>query len=271
MKIDRRQFFKVAGWGAAAGVTAMNVVGRFGSGGRAQAFESMETPETVKAKQFAMVVDMSKFKTKDDIQKVIYACHHTHNVPNWGNPKDEVKWIWTDTYKHVFPGQESPFLDEAFKEMPFLVMCNHCDHPACTRVCPTKATFKRPDGIVMMDYHRCIGCRFCMAACPFGARSFNWRDPRLALNMNDLNMEYPTRTKGVVEKCTFCDERIAQGKQPACVEAAPAGGLVFGDIDDPNSDVRKALARTYTIRRKPELGTGPNIYYVIGGGETNAG
>ena len=116
--------------------------------------------------------------------------------------------------------------------------------------------------------HRCIGCRFCMAGCPYGARSFNWRDPR-GKDANGrpfikkLNREYPTRTKGVVEKCTFCTDRLAVGKMPACVEKAPPGGLVFGDLDDPRSAVRKIVSTRYTIRRKPELGTGPNVYYIV--------
>jgi len=108
-----------------------------------------------------------------------------------------------------------------------------------------------------------------MAACPYGARSFNWTDPRTASNLKaDLpNKEYPTRTKGVVEKCTFCSERLQAGKLPACVEAAPAGGILFGDMEDQNSEVRKIVTNTYTIRRKPDLGTGPAVYYVIGGGD----
>ena len=122
----------------------------------------------------------------------------------------------------------------------------------------------------MMDQHRCIGCRFCMAACPYGARSFNWGDPRKApkeLNPDfPANLEYPTRSKGVVEKCTFCAERIAKGQLPACVEAANAvkpHTLVFGDLDDPASGIRKTLREHFTIRRKPELGSGPNVYYII--------
>ena len=121
-----------------------------------------------------------------------------------------------------------------------------------------------------MDQHRCIGCRFCMAACPFGARSFNWGDPRKApkkLNPNfPTNRDYPTRTKGVVEKCNLCAERLARGKFPACVEAAEEiekSAMIFGDLDDANSDVREALGLYYSIRRKPELGTGPNIYYIV--------
>jgi molybdopterin-containing oxidoreductase family iron-sulfur binding subunit len=144
---------------------------------------------------------------------------------------------------------------------PFLVLCNHCENPPCVRACPTKATFKRPeDGIVMMDFHRCIGCRFCMAACPFGARSFNYRDPRPALKQT--NKQFPTRMKGVVEKCSFCVERLAEGKLPACVEASE-GKLAFGDLFDEKSNVRELIKTHYTIRRKVNLGTEPAVYYIV--------
>jgi molybdopterin-containing oxidoreductase family iron-sulfur binding subunit len=104
-----------------------------------------------------------------------------------------------------------------------------------------------------------------MAACPYGARSFNFKDPRPSIK-RELNPEFPTRMKGVVEKCTFCYERLAKGIKPACVEVSN-GALAFGDIDDPNSDVRKVLDANFTIRRKPEIGTHPSVYYVIGGKE----
>ncbi|HEX7504100.1 MAG TPA: 4Fe-4S dicluster domain-containing protein, partial [Syntrophales bacterium] len=141
------------------------------------------------------------------------------------------------------------------------VLCNHCDNPPCVRVCPTQATFKRADGIVMMDYHRCIGCRFCMAACPYGARSMNYRDPRPFIRK--INNDYPTRTKGVVEKCTFCEERLRKGILPACVMACEEKALVFGDIDDPRSEIRRLLDKELPIRRRVELGTKPQAYYIL--------
>ena len=114
----------------------------------------------------------------------------------------------------------------------------------------------------MMDQHRCIGCRFCMAACPYGARSFNWGDPRPHIK-GELNHEYPTRERGVVEKCTFCEERLAEGEEPACVAACKSGAMTFGDLEDPDSEVRRLLEENFTIRRKPELGTHPEIYYIV--------
>jgi molybdopterin-containing oxidoreductase family iron-sulfur binding subunit len=138
------------------------------------------------------------------------------------------------------------------------------------RVCPTKATWKREsDGIVMMDMHRCIGCRYCMAACPYGARSFNWRDPRPFIETDaegNFLTEFPTRSRGVVEKCNFCAERLREGLQPACVEAAnevAEGVMVFGDQTDPSSEVSRVLAETRTQGRRVSLGTGPNVYYIV--------
>jgi molybdopterin-containing oxidoreductase family iron-sulfur binding subunit len=142
-------------------------------------------------------------------------------------------------------------------------MCNHCERPSCVRVCPTQATWKRKDGIVMMDQHRCIGCRYCMAACPYGSRSFNFVDPRPTLQKSGINPGYPTRTRGVVEKCSFCAERLARGKLPACVEACPVKALVFGDLNDPESEVARLLEEKYTIRRKPGLGTNPHVFYLV--------
>jgi molybdopterin-containing oxidoreductase family iron-sulfur binding subunit len=206
-------------------------------------------------------------------RKCIEACNKVHNVPSLDNPlnpKDkvspedkvrwEVKWIWTEHYHNAFPGTEYPYLTDKVGHLNFLLLCNHCENPPCVRVCPTKATYRRPDGIVMMDMHRCIGCRFCMAGCPFGARSFNWRDPRPFIK--DVFQEYPTREAGVVEKCTFCEERLARGQLPACVVAAN-GALIFGDLTDEKSKAREALKTNFTIRRKPFLGTNPQVYYIV--------
>lgn len=265
MSINRRDFLKKAGV-----ITALGVGGAtLGFNGLkmakpAEASEYASQTTKPKASRWAMIIDMKKFKTPADYQRVIDACHKLHNVPQIEDPKHEIKWIWSDSYEHVFVGTENPYLDQKTKELPFLTLCNHCDNPPCVRACPTQATFKRPDGIVGMDFHRCIGCRFCMAACPFGARSFNFIDPRTALK--EINPEYPTRTPGVVEKCNFCMDRIDRGLKPACVEAAK-GAIVFGDLDDPNSEVRKILNSHYTIRRKPNLGTEPSIFYLIGGEE----
>jgi molybdopterin-containing oxidoreductase family iron-sulfur binding subunit len=129
------------------------------------------------------------------------------------------------------------------------------------RVCPAQATWKRDDGVVTIDQHRCIGCRYCVAACPYGSRSFNWMDPRPFIPAPLAS--YPTRTRGVVEKCNLCEERLAAGQRPACVEACPERAMVFADRADPASEINRLLAERYALRRKPELGTRPQVFYLI--------
>jgi Fe-S-cluster-containing dehydrogenase component len=260
MDTNRRSLLKLGGL-CALGLGALPVVDALG---KTDLPKVENNPQALVAKRWAMVVDMKKCweKGKPGCKDCTLACHVTHNVPDIGNVKEEVKWLWTEQFENAFPGQESLFMPENVKEKPFMVLCNHCAQAPCVRVCPTQATFKRPDGITMMDFHRCIGCRYCMAGCPYGARSFNWKDPRNFIK-TELNMTFPTRERGVVEKCNFCDERLAVGKPPACVESCKVGGLVFGDLEDPNSEVRKILASQFTIRRKPELGTDPSVYYII--------
>ena len=206
------------------------------------------------------MLDLKKFD-ENTAKACRDACHITHNVPDFGNAKDEIKWIWTEPFGHAFPEQEHEFIEDALKSASVPVLCNHCDNPSCVRVCPTQATFRRDDGIVVMDWHRCIGCRYCMAACPYGSRSFNWRDPREFIDK--IDPKFPTRSRGVVEKCTFCDERLADGKEPACVEACGNDEMIFGDVEDPESKIREVLSKRFSIRRKPGLGTKPEVYYLV--------
>jgi len=261
MESNRRSFLKISGI-CALGLGALPVVDVLATSGQPQ---FLPNQKALVGKKWAMVVDMKKCweKGKEGCKECLLACHRVHNVPDIGNIKEEIKWIWTEPYADAFPGQENEYNAANIKGRPFIVLCNHCTNPPCVRVCPTKATFKREDGIVMMDMHRCIGCRFCMAGCPYGSRSFNFRDPAPYIKEDELNKDYPRRERGVVEKCTFCTERLAEGKIPACVEACKCGALCFGDLEDPNSAVRKLLASHYTIQRKPELGTGPNVYYIV--------
>ena len=220
-----------------------------------------ESEKALKAKQWALVIDTRKFHSEKDLEPLVEVCHKIHNVPHLANKRHEIKWIWGAPYHNAFPGKAGRFLSEEVEHKPFLVLCNHCENPPCVRACPTQATFKREsDGIVLMDFHRCIGCRFCMAACPFGARSFNYRDPRPFIA--NVSKEYPTRMKGVVEKCNFCAERLAVGQLPGCVEAAE-GKLYFGDLYDAESEVRGLIKTNYTIRRKQQLGTEPSVYYIV--------
>jgi len=263
MKIDRRKFIKFTGLttvGLAGTPIVRALTGEDSLLTPAKPAPSLDNPLT--AKRWAMVIDLRKCISKEGCTACIDACHLTHNVPDFGNPKDEVKWIWKESFEHAFQEQEHEYIDEKLKNAPTLVFCNHCDNPPCVRVCPTQATWKREkDGVVMMDWHRCIGCRYCVVACPYGSRSFNWRNPRPFIKK--LQPDFPTRSRGVVEKCTFCEERLARGLMPACVEACPEKALVFGDLENPESEVRELLKNNYTIRRKPALGTQPEIYYII--------
>ena len=272
MDIKRRQFLKIAGLSTIAGLgapAAFNLLLKgesspvsFASSGGSAGASHGEAPTGVR---LGMVIDQRVFDANKGLaQKCITACHTTHNVPDFGNPKDEIKWIFEVPYENAFTTMSNYHRNAHLENSSFLVFCNHCDNPPCVRACPTKATFKRKDGIVAMDYHRCIGCRFCMAACPYGMRSFNWRDPRPFINKETYNKEFPTRMRGVVEKCNFCVERLAKGLQPACVEAVGyTRALVFGDLNDPHSEIRKVLDENFTIQRKPSLGTLPSLFYIV--------
>lgn len=256
----RRNFLKVAGISALTLSTVPAAIQALAAGPAAEP-GFLDNPEAVKGLKWGMVVDVSKLNPQV-ISAVQDACHKIHNVPHIDNEHHEIKWIWEEDFEHAFPTQVDNLSADKIKHAPFLVLCNHCENAPCVRACPTRATFKREDGIVVMDFHRCIGCRFCMAACPYGSRSFNFRDPRPFIEDEDINPLYPTRMKGVVEKCNFCAELLARGLQPACIEPSE-GALIFGDLGDPESEIRKVLRENYSIRRKPSLGTGPNVYYIV--------
>ena len=253
MKITRRDFVKLTTMGLVglACPIAVKGVGALSAG---------PITSASRGKSWAMVIDLNACTERDGCKDCIDACHRIHNVPSFADVKRQIRWIWNSPYEELFP-EQSALVRQELRGRQVLALCNHCENPPCVAVCPTKATFKREDGIVMMDYHRCIGCRYCMAACPYGARSFNWQDPRPHIQQIDVN--YPTRTRGVVEKCNFCEERLARGLIPACVEACKEKGLFFGDLNDEGSNVRKLLSTRYAVRRKPELGTNPKVFYLV--------
>lgn len=144
--------------------------------------------------------------------------------------------------------------------------CFQCQNPPCVQVCPVKATWMEPDGIVVVDYNWCIGCRYCMAACPYDARRFNWQDPTVPeadVNPNQHYLGNRMRKKGVVEKCTFCIQRSRAGQNPACVEACPTGARIFGNLLDPASEIRWVLANKKVFRLKEDLGTEPKFWYFM--------
>ncbi len=158
-------------------------------------------------------------------------------------------------------------------EMTYLpVACQHCTDAPCVKVCPVGATFRRDDGAVLVDYERCIGCRYCMAACPYGIRVFNWGDAEYAPDFvvgygrdyrSDGRLVFtPERPRGVVEKCTFCVERIDEGEQPFCVEVCPVGARVFGDLDDDESEVAQLVEEGGATQLLSDLGTDPRVFYL---------
>jgi molybdopterin-containing oxidoreductase family iron-sulfur binding subunit len=265
MAVDRRNFCRIAGLSVLGLAGGSRLISMAQDAAQHEALEVVTEEqivrEPIEGRRWAMVVDLQACRKDQGCDDCIAACHRVHNVPDLDNPDDAVKWIWKEPYGEAFPNQKHEHMANDLQHENVLVFCNHCDNPPCTRVCPTQATWKREDGIVMMDWHRCIGCRYCVAACPYGSRSFNWRDPRPFID--EVTPEFPTRTRGVVEKCTFCDARLAQGKLPACVEACHSGCLKFGDLDDEGSEVRAMLRRRHSIRRKPGLGTRPQVYYLV--------
>ena len=179
MDASRRGFLKIAGLslvGAAGGSTLITRTGEPGTWAEGPAADPPRT-----GRRLAMVIDLRKFRRDDGlVERCIRACHDAHNVPDFGNDrKNEIKWIWTEDFESAFRSEEFRYLRSDLQGKATLLLCNHCDNPPCTKVCPTKATWRRDsDGIVMMDWHRCIGCRYCIVACPYGSRSFNWTDPR---------------------------------------------------------------------------------------------
>lgn len=162
-----------------------------------------------------------------------------------------------DNYYHEVPAEGHFYMG---------TQCFHCDNPPCVEVCPVKATWREDDGIVVVDYDWCVGCRYCMAACPYDGRRFNWSKPEVPeeeVNKNQHYLGNRLRKKGVMEKCTFCVQRSRSGQNPACVEACPTGARIFGNLLDPNSTIRWVLENKKVFRLKEDLGTEPKFWYFM--------
>jgi molybdopterin-containing oxidoreductase family iron-sulfur binding subunit len=147
------------------------------------------------------------------------------------------------------------------------VACQQCKNPPCIKTCPVEATWQEPDGIVVVDYNWCIGCRCCMAACPYGARHFNWGKPKVPakeINPETHFLGNRPRYKGVVEKCTFCIQRVREGRYPECVEVCPVGARKFGNLLDPDSEIRYILKNKRVLILKEDLNTQPKFFYFFG-------
>lgn len=235
--------------------------------------------------RYAMAVDLSRCQ---GCRACVEACKIENNTPS------AVFWM------HVFRLERGAYPNTEISFLPR--PCQHCDNPPCAKVCPVGARFKREDGIVLTDYERCIGCRYCEVACPYGVNFFNWRHPEEAhaayqLPFDDPDLETVTggavpayrnpdheqrhgdeqrltsgsaHFKGVMEKCTFCVHRVEKGMVPACVDTCPVGALRFGDIEDEGGPITEFLRGKQQFRLLEELGTDPSVVYVGGTAPTHA-
>ena len=213
----------------------------------------LEAREGIAGKKFVMVVDLANCKSA---RSCVAACQKWHYRPK------EQEWLTVKLLKDSDKG--APYW--------FPKQCFHCDNPPCVKVCPVDATFKRQDGLVLIDNDRCIGCKFCMAACPYSTRVFNWNEPELPMDIRDLAYSPETGIPakvGTVEKCDFCPDRAREGLLPPCVEACPNGVFYFGDEnEDTVSNGLDTVSFTKLItdragyRYMEELGTKPRVYYL---------
>ena len=201
-------------------------------------------------RRWGMVIDLNR--CSPDCHVCLDACRRENNVAFHGDKRWDIYWIRKVEIASKDPARTGE------KSVPLL--CNHCDNPPCVQVCPVQATYKRHDGIVVVDHHRCMGCRYCMIACPYNARYFNYKE-----NHEWPNKEYPKRSHGVAESCTFCAHLLDQGRQPACVAACRQEGpaaLYVGDLNDPDSEVARLIADNTVKRLREDLGTEPKVYYI---------
>ncbi len=223
--------------------------------------------------RWGMVIDLDKCFA---CQSCTAACRMENNTPVAG--MDQARRGRAILWNEVLPFVEGeyPNVVETLVPRP----CMHCDDPACVKVCPVQATYKNEEGVVLVDYDRCIGCRFCTVACPYQVRYFNWYKPEwpeeLKAHLNP-DPEVAPRPKGVVEKCTFCSQRLRKAREsaaaagrafnatdyiPACVETCTGHARYFGDLDDPASLVSQLAASPRAFRLQEEMGTHPKVYYL---------
>lgn len=212
-----------------------------------------ESREGIPGKKFVMVIDLARCR---NARKCVSACQHMHYLP----PTEE----WIKVFLMKDSEEASPYW--------FPKTCFHCDNPPCVKVCPVGATFKRTDGLVLVDTDRCIGCKFCITACPYSARVFHWEEPKQKLDVEGKKYSpetsVPSRT-GTVGKCDFCPDMARMGKVPDCVSACPNGTLFYGDA---NEDMVTNGSETFQLSKLIEdragyqymadLGTSPNVYYL---------
>lgn len=182
------------------------------------------------------------------------ACKMQNNVP------DGMLWnrVLTEGVD-LYDGAQGTYPNLSRSYLP--IACQHCDNAACQRVCPTGATYKDDKGRIEIDYDKCIGCRMCMAACPYNARTFNWNEPKRATGFDYGDARVPARHKGVMEKCTLCKERTDEGEVPMCVLCCPGDARIYGDLDDPDSEISRVIRDNHAYVLLEEKGTNPKVHY----------
>ncbi|MEW6618190.1 MAG: sulfate reduction electron transfer complex DsrMKJOP subunit DsrO [bacterium] len=230
--MDRRTFLKIGG-GLAIG-TAMGPLPQLVS-----SLLAKDIKASAKNK-WGMVIDVTK--CVEGCTVCMDACRKENNVS-------------LDNY-WIRVASVTPKVPDA-KSQPVPLLCNHCEDPFCVKVCLVKASFKREDGIVLIDEHRCIGCRYCMIVCPYKSRSFVFKHQE-----GYTNSDSPKRQHGVVEKCDFCVSRVDNGEMPVCVVSCPNKAMFFGNLNDPNSEVAKLVASGKAHPIRPDLGSKPKVYYL---------
>ncbi len=223
---------------------------------------TIDDPRPIPGVKFVYAINLSLCNGNG---KCVEACHRENNHDRDSNqsyirvlelPKGSTDLEGADsTYTHPVPAKDRYYLP---------VQCQQCDNPPCVKACPVEATWKEDDGIVVVDYGWCIGCRYCEAACPYHARRFNWKAPTIPpeeVNPDQGYLSNRIRPQGVVEKCHYCLHRTRKGRLPACLEACPTGARVFGNILDPESEIRWILENKRVFFLKEELGTQPSFFY----------
>lgn len=239
MSLNRRQFL---GAGAAVAAAACALPGL-----RLIELVQARSPEEAASslQRWGLLVDVAQ--CAEGCSACVEACHEENGVIGHGRAATDAQWI----RKVTVTDKTSGF------SQSFPVMCQHCAHPPCVDVCPTGASFRRADGIVLVDKHICIGCRYCMMACPYKARSFVHED-------TTGQKPHAPRGKGTVESCTLCVHRVDAGRSPACVEACERTGhraLIFGDLNDPQSEIARRLAAAPTTQIRPDLKLNTGVRY----------
>ena len=240
MSIDRRQFLGLSGAVAATAAIAPGL--------RLIELAQARSPDeaVTSLQRWGLLIDSSK--CADGCSSCVDACHEENGVTSHGRPTTDAQWIRKVTLKDTQTGH--------VQTLP--LMCQHCEHPPCVDVCPTGASFKRADGIVLVDKHICIGCRYCMMACPYKARSF-------VHEVTTGQKAHAPRGKGTVESCTLCVHKVDNGDgSTACADACKKEGhqaILFGDLKDPNSEISKRLATQPSSQLRADLKLNAGVRY----------